>query len=142
MTANSSDSEAIQTSVKRCVELNFFDFESFPKIENIPADVLSCAIAKGDLRSNKKTIQTHNSLSFRKDYHEEIGFDDALTDFFVSFFDPCIGVPLVKRVGAKETFIRLHIPVTSSEWNQEDNLDISVLKKIVDSGLSLDFWFN
>ncbi len=125
----------------RIVELQFFDFNDFEGLPAAPRGIDMRVFKAGELRSNGRTLQSKTAVTFSRQYP-----DDAAFDLIVSDFLSCMGgADAVKaaadRVKPVEAFLRLHVPVKSSERIQDDSLGRDVLALLRTAGLALDFWF-
>lgn len=126
---------------KKMMELQLFKAEVLPCLPKIPSDLSVRAIKKGDLLSNGRSLAPYNVLFIEKDYPEDSAVDEIINEFIDNYFGEGLYGKLIDLLKPKQAFIRVHIPVRSSKFTQDDVIESATLAKLVGMGLDLDFWF-
>lgn len=125
----------------KTIELQLFKTLKVEELPTLPDKLIVKIFREGELLSNKKTIIKHNAITIKKNYAEDSAIDEIINDYLTKCIDENRLSNLLQQFKPKQAFLRVHVPVKSSKWCQDDLIEKSTLAKLANMKLDLDFWF-
>jgi hypothetical protein len=123
------------------LELQIFDFVTFPPLPLLDDSFVVTIFKKGDLLKNTVATRNANCITVKKSYLSNTCIEESILEFInnsiIVYFDHNV----FQNTLASQKFIRIHLPCRSNDSILDFKLANNILRKISDFGLSLDFWF-
>lgn len=129
------------SKAKKTIELQLFNTVKIEKLPSFSSDLKVGVFRVGEPRSNGKSVVKHNALTIKKNYADDCPIDEIINSYLSNCINEKLLGKLREQLKPKQVFLRIHVPVKSSKWCQDDVVECATLAKLSGLELDLDFWF-